>query len=106
MKRGIFSEKKRLFMKRVTHEREFFRYQMLSSARDVIYNSCNKIRFVECVFEYLIYTEDISDDWIDELLKCENRIFDSLYGTYLEYEYLRVGTWEEIEELIRVHVTH
>ena len=102
MKRGSISERLKTLLINAEHEHAFYKYRMLSQSRMDIYERCNEIRFVECVYEYLIYAEDISKETVDALLKCKNGIFMTLYRVYLEREYTSIDTWEDIKNLIMI----
>lgn len=101
MRRGLYGEKERIVIRRVEQERQLFKYKMLASPAGEIYDGCNKIWFYECVFEYFQYCSDIEEGYIKACLK-EVDIIAALWAVYSQHEYLRVGTWEDVEELLRV----
>lgn len=103
MKRGQFSEKEIQLIRRVEDEFTLFRYKMLSKSRKKIFKRCDKIRFYCCIYEYLIYADDIDQEHIGACLRYEKPIA-KLYKIYQRYEYLQYGRWEEIEELLNVLV--
>ena len=100
MKRELFSEREKELVRRIEHEHDFFKYKELSKQRMEIYQDCNEIRFTECVYEYLIYAEDIPEEQLEALLKCQGNIFSCLHRVYLDNENTNVGTWEEVSDLL------
>lgn len=101
MKRGVFSNNKRKLLLKVEAEHELFKYKMLASPVKDVYESCNEIRFYECVYEYFRYCESITEEYMEACLK-ESEIISALWRTYMENEYLKIDTWEDIEDLILV----
>ena len=101
MKRGMYSDNERKLFKKVDNEHELFKYKMLSSTPKEIYDSCNIIKFYECIYEYFRYEEIIAEKHIKSCLKCGN-VIASLYEVYIEYEYLRFSTFGEIAQLLDV----
>lgn len=104
MRRGVFSEAEKRLISKVEYEHELFMSKMLLNERKEIYSRCNEIRFVECVYEYFIYKEDIPNKYLNALNKIKHNIFSRLFQTYLKNEYTKVGTWEDIEELLEVFI--
>jgi len=100
VKRGSFCEREKNLLHRMEHEHEFYKYKMLSKSREEIYNRCNEILFVECIYEYLSYAEDIPKEKLEALLKCKNNMYQCLYRVYLANEYTSVSTWKDIENLL------
>lgn len=101
MRRGLFSEKERELRKKIAKERELFRYKMLASPAEAVYDACNRIWFYECIYEYFQFAENIEEKFMDACLEEENAIA-TLWRLYARYEYLRVGTWEDVEEILAV----
>lgn len=101
MKRGVFSNNKRKLLLKVEAEHELFKYKMLASPVKDVYERCNEIRFYECVYEYFRYCENITEEYMKACLK-ESEIIAALWRTYIENEYLKIDTWEDIEDLILV----
>lgn len=91
-------------LKKIKKEYEYFKYKMLSNCCRVIYDSCNIIRFYECINEYFQYNEEIDSSIMDVLSEHED-ILGSLYDFYLKHEELDVGTWKEVEELLDIYVS-
>jgi len=93
--------------KKVLHHAEqeyrFFKYKMLSNSPKKVYERCVKIRFYECLHEYFQY-KDILDDFLEKIAN-EGTVYGTLWTIYLKYEYLGVGTWEDIEELLQVYIS-
>lgn len=88
---------------KIKAEHELFKYRMLSGTAQEIYVSCRKICFYESLAEYFLYNEQISRDFINASTG-SSRIIKELWEIYLEYEYLKADTWEEIENLLQVYV--
>lgn len=101
MKRGVFSNNKRKLLVKVEAEHELFKYKMLASPVKDVYERCNEIRFYECVYEYFRYCESITEEYMKACLK-ESEIIAALWRTYVENEYLKIDTWEDIEDLMLV----
>ncbi len=101
MKRGVFSDRERNLRKKSEKERELFRYKMLASSSAEVYEACSKIRFYECFYEYFQYVEHMEKRLIDACLG-ESDLMEVLWGLYMEREYLKCDTWEEMEEILRV----
>lgn len=102
MNKTDFSEKEKQLYRRIEHDHEFFRYRMLSKQRADIYEACNRIRFVECVYEYLTGKENIKAEYLNAIGKCRENIFDELYRVYLNNEFTKVGTWEEVDDFMDI----
>lgn len=100
MKRQLFTERENRLMLQIEHEHDFFKYRMISKQRKDIYEACDEIYFTECVYEYLIYTDELPDDQITALVQCKCGIFKCLYSIYLDDEYIHVDTWDEVSSLI------
>lgn len=101
MKRGVFSSSKKKILAKAEAEHELFKYKMLASLVKDVYEKCSEIRFYECIYEYFRYCESVPEEYIEACLK-ESEIFQALWRTYMENEYLKADTWEDIEELIAV----
>ncbi len=100
MKRGVFSGKERSLRKKAEKERELFRYKMLASSPAEVYEACSKIRFYECFYEYFQYKEHLEKGLVEACL-LESDLMEALWSLYLEREYLKCDTWEEMEEILR-----
>lgn len=100
--RQLMSDDEQRFRQRMEHEYDYFKYRMLASSRNEIYNQCNKIRFVECLHEYMIYNHEISRKHIDALVVCSGSMYEELYVAYLKNEATKVETWDDIEDLLNV----
>ena len=101
MRRGLFREKERELWKKIAKEHELFRYKMLASTAEAVYDACNRIWFYECIYEYFQYAENIEEKFVEACLEEENAIA-TLWELYVRYEYLKVGTWEDVEEILAV----
>ena len=101
MKRCEHSEKEKSLQRKIRNEHALFKYQMLSNPVRTVYDSCNKIRFYECMMEYFQYKEAINKEFINS---SQNSVYPlaELYEIYLKYEYLHVDTWKGIEEILDV----
>lgn len=99
MKRRVFSEKERNLRKKIEKERELFHYKMLASPAAEIYEACSKIRFYECFYEYFQYVEHMEKGLVEVCLE-EQDLMEALWDLYLEREYLKCDTWEEMEEIL------
>lgn len=103
MKRKEHSEKERELLKKVRTEYELFRCRMLLCPAQEVYNSCRVICFYECLYEYFRYCEKINRDFINVSYKKE-WVLAKLWEIYLENEYLKADTWDEIEEILNAYV--
>lgn len=104
--RRLMSDQEQKLRQRAEQEYDYFKYRMLASSRNEIYNQCNKIRFVECLHEYVLYNREIPAAYMDALLGCNGNMYEELYTVYLKNESTRVATWDDIEELIRVFISY
>ena len=103
MQRGKeYTDQEQRFLQKIQTEHSLFKFRMLSGTNREVYESCNIIRFYETVYEYFIYKESLNQSLVEIGLQEE---MDELYQTYLKYEWLQMGTWEEIGQLIVVYVT-
>ena len=102
--RRLMSDDEQRLRQRMEHEYDYFKYRMLASSRNEIYNQCNKIRFVECLHEYVIYNREVPRKYIEVLLGCSGSVYDELYAVYLKDESTKVGTWDDIEGLLNVFI--
>ena len=101
-KRGEISQRKKEMLAKLEVEHKLFKYRMLSGDNKSIYDACNKIRVYECLYEYFLWKEDINTEYI-QLLSGNDSVLQTLYDIYLKYEYLDVGTWLAIDELLEVY---
>ena len=102
-KRQEHSEKERQILKLVETVYSLFKYKMLSGTGREIYESCNTIRFYECLHEYFQYTEKVELEFVRKV-KMRDNLLGELHAYYLKTEYLSIETWEGIEELLRCYV--
>ena len=103
--RKLRSDREQQLRKRIEHEHDYFRYKMLAGGRCEIYDACNKIRVVECLYEYVLYNDEIPIRYVEALLNCKRNIFDELYAVYLENEYTDVSSWSDIEDFLNVVIS-
>lgn len=103
MRRCEYSEKEQKLHRKIRNEHALFKYQMLSNPARTVYDSCNKIRFYECMMEYFQYKEKVSREIVNASENSEYPLAE-MYEIYLKYEYLDVGTWKGIEEILNVFV--
>lgn len=101
-KRLEASTRKKEILKRIELEHDLFRYRILSGNNQSIYDACIQIRFYECMYEYFYYNEDIAEEYI-KLLCGNDWILETLYRVYIKHEFLEVGTWKDISELLAVY---
>lgn len=102
-RRKEYTDQEQRFLQKIQTEHSLFKFRMLSGTNREVYESCNIIRFYETLYEYFIYKESLDQSLVKIGLQ-EDDVLDGLYQTYLEYEWLQVGTWEEIKELLKVYV--
>ena len=102
-KRQEHSERERQILKLAETEYQLFKYKMLSGTSREIYDSCNTIRFYECLHEYFQYTERVELEFVRKV-KMRDDLLGQLYAYYLKAEYLSIETWTEIEELLHCYV--
>ena len=100
MKQKSFDTREQELIYRIEYEHICFKNKEILKNKVEIYDDCNKVRFVECVYEYLIYNENIPTKQVESLLKCQEGIFDTLYRIYLKNEHTEVGRWEDVSNLI------
>ena len=103
-KRRKLAEKEEQLLKVIGREYELFKYKMLSRSSHEIYDSCNAIRFYECMYEYFLYNEGMEPKYRDKVA-VKDGLLEELYAFYLAHEYVSVETWPDIEELLRCYVT-
>ena len=92
------------FIRKVEFEHSLFKFKMLSSNTTEVYNECNKIHFYECIYEYVVYSDNLDINFVNSTKHIDN-VISVLYQLYLKYENLNVSTWNEIEELIQVYLS-
>jgi hypothetical protein len=102
-RRKEYTDQEQRFLQKIQTEHSLFKFRMLSGTNREVYESCNIIRFYETLYEYFIYKESLDQSLVKIGLQ-EDDVLDGLYQTYLKYEWLQVGTWEEIKELLKVYV--
>ncbi len=102
MKRKDHSEKEKALLKKIKTEHSLFRCKMLLCPAEELYNSCRMICFYECLYEYFRYCEKINVDFIHASNK-EEWILEQLWNLYLENEYLKADTWDEIESILKAY---
>ena len=89
-------------MYRMEQEYHLFKYEMLSKTRKEIYERCTEIYFYECLHEYFLYQEDINEEFLEKASK-RTSIYRKLWNLYQKYEHLEVGTWEQIEGMLKFY---
>ncbi|MDY3854425.1 MAG: hypothetical protein SO170_05600 [Butyribacter sp.] len=102
-RRKEYTDQEKRFLQKIQTEHSLFKFRMFSGTNREVYESCNIIRFYETVYEYFIYKECLNQSLVEIGLQEEN-VMNGLYHTYLKYEWLQIGTWDEIEELLKVYV--
>lgn len=100
---SCMSNDKTKVLNKIKKEHSKFKYRMLSSCNHNIYDSCNMIRFYECIYEYFKYNDAIDETYIRALIGRTN-IIDSLYDYYLNHEYVDVTTFEAIDNLLELYI--
>lgn len=101
MRRRMCGELYRRLFRRIEQEHLIFQCEMLALSNRDIYNQCSRIQFYECIYEYFQYCDHIDPDMVKICLAYDNPI-GKLWELYLENEHLKVGTWEDIEEMLCV----
>lgn len=101
----VSEQTKKIFMNVINKEYSIFKYRMLANCPRAIYDSCNIIRFYECVREYFLYNENM-DLRIIDVMYGEDNIISLLYHYYMQHEECGVGTWEEIDEMIDMYINN
>lgn len=101
-KRKDCKDSYRNFMYQMEQEYHLFKYKMLSRTPREIYERCTKIYFYECLHEYLLYKEDINAEFLEKASK-RTSVYRELWELYQKYEHLEVGTWEQIEEMLKFY---
>lgn len=99
IKRRERSEKERKMLEKAGAEYSRFRCRMLSRPAGEIYDACRKICFFECIHEYFQYSREISREFLDAAI-LDDSILEGLWAVYQKYEYLGIGTWEQVEEIL------
>lgn len=84
---------------RVRDEYSLFYYSMMEKDKKEIFESCNKIKFYSCVYEYFEWKEDIDKKHV-EALKNIIHPLEVLWQYYLDHEYIRASTWDDIDGLL------
>lgn len=88
-------------------EYEYFKFTMLSNNKRKIYDNCNVIRFYECLYEYFEFNEDIDERFYDvvsqKYINTDYSVIEDIYYLYLKYENLKIGRWNDIDELIEIY---
>lgn len=103
MRRQEQAECERELLQKIKTEHDLFKYKMLSGTAQKIYDACKRICFYECLWEYFIYSEQRSREFIDIANK-RDMVLAGLWEIYLKYEYLRADTWEDIDEILAAYV--
>jgi len=83
-------------------EYSLFKFEMLSRTAREIYESCAKIYFYECLHEYFVYQEDVNPEFLREV-SGRTGMYQELWELYQTYEHLEVGTWEQIESMLKFY---
>ncbi|MEZ3424591.1 MAG: hypothetical protein K1W39_12875 [Lachnospiraceae bacterium] len=86
-------------VEKIANEYKLFYYSMMEKDKNEIFESCNKIKFYICVSEYFEWKEDIDKKHV-EALKNIIHPLEALWQYYLDHEYIRASTWEDIDELL------
>ncbi len=103
MRRGEHPDREIQLITVAEREFELFKYKMLSKSRKRIFDDCGRIRFYSCIYEYLMYVDDIKKEHIEVCLRYDRPIAE-LYRVYQDHEHLRYDRWEDIEDLLDVLV--
>lgn len=92
-------ETERGMRKEAAKELSQFKNGVLSMTKESIYDSCNKIRFYECVGEYFQRSEKISAEYLQACGETETPVA-RLWELYIRYEETHADTWADIEDLL------
>ena len=84
---------------KIIDEYKMFWYEMMEKDKNEIFESCNKIKFYSCVSEYFEWEENIDKKYV-EALKNIIHPLGALWQYYLDHEYIRASTWDDIDELL------
>ena len=87
------------FMYNIESEYNLFKSNMLLKTPQEVYNSCNEIRFYECVYEYFQYNENVDSQFISHM-HCNKNIISEMQRMYYKNEYLTVDNWDGIDDII------
>ena len=98
-KKKEYVYKKKEFMYNIESEYNLFKSNMLLKTPEEIYDSCNTIRFYECMYEYFQYNENINSQFIS-YMHCKKNTISELQHIYYKNEYLTVDTWDGIDDII------
>lgn len=101
-KRKDSRDSEQALLEQMEQEYQLFRYEMLSRTAKEIYESCAKIHFYECLHEYFLYQENIQEEFLEKAAKRKG-IYQELWNLYLKHEHLEVGTWEQIEGMLKFY---
>lgn len=82
---------KREFIVNIESEYSCFKSSILLKTPEEIYDSCNIIRFYECVHEYFQYNKNPDSQFINHMYYNKN-IIAELKRIYDKYEYLMIDT--------------
>lgn len=103
-RREEYTDTMRKLLNDITMEVELFRSKMLAKDVKTVYDNSKEIIFYESVFEYFLYSENISKDVI-KTCWTDSWLMENLWKLYLKEEFLTVATWEGIEELLELYAT-
>ena len=85
--------------KEVGREYYHFRHMTLKKRKRDIFESCGKIYFYACIYEYFTYNPNIHESLLGMYIKYRISIED-LWCYYLKHEDTSVATWNGIEGLM------
>lgn len=94
----------RKVLKQIQSEYLMYKYKKLSECRKDIYESCSEILFYECLHEYFLYHQGISNRFLESVQDIDDILAD-LYRLYLKSEELSIATWAGIEELLEMYIS-
>ena len=101
-KRKDCKDSYRNLMYQMEQEYSLFKYKMLSRIQREIYEKCKQIYFYECLHEYFLYQENITREFLDNV-SGKTCVYWELWNLYQQYEHLEVGTWEQIEGMLKFY---
>lgn len=87
-RREEYTDTMRKLLNDITMEVELFRSKMLAKDVNTVYDNSKEIIFYESVFEYFLYSENISKDVI-KTCWTDSWLMENLWKLYLKEEFLK-----------------
>lgn len=81
MRRREYAECEKQMIQKINTEYAIFKYRLLSGSIHEVYDACRRICFYECMQEYFLYCEHISEKFVAATCRSD-KILEELWNLF------------------------